>query len=93
MYCWPSSVKFYERKNNNMFEDIIGSYQTPESETAHARTLGPDEVCPMCGSQDIGILYGGGGLYFSMMICAVCNGKWVVHYDTDLNVVDYEITV
>jgi len=73
-----------------MFEDIIGkSSSKKRNELENAA-----EVCPVCKATDVMPMWGvfiSSHEYVQTMKCGVCNSKWVILYDEDLNIKDVAI--
>jgi hypothetical protein len=78
-----------------MFEDLIGSEKPKTFPSDNLPTTSiADQICPICGSTDIENVSGGFGnsnCYYSTMVCVSCHGRWIVEYDSDLNIIDVNI--
>ena len=68
-----------------MFEDILGSEETPVMQTLEVG------ACPYCGSATIeegtGV-FSSQRLYVQDMGCQSCGETWKVHYNEDLEIID-----
>jgi len=72
-----------------MFEDIIGTTSSNNNKLENAA-----EVCPICKSTDVVPIWGvfiSSHEYVQTMKCTVCDSKWVILYDEDLNAKDVTI--
>lgn len=72
-----------------MFDDIIGNSSSKGNKLENAA-----EVCPVCKATDVAPIWGvfiSSHEYVQTMKCIVCDSKWVILYDEDLNVRDVSI--
>jgi len=75
-----------------MFEDILGSRSLREK----VKTLFDGEACPTCSSVQVKTIYGifvSATKYVHSLQCEVCEERWSLIYDGDLNVIETKIGV
>ena len=68
-----------------MFEDIIGN----SSRNNNSKLKNATEICPICKSTNVTPIWGifvSSHEYVQIMKCIVCNSKWIILYDEDLNI-------
>lgn len=73
-----------------MFEDIIRNINSKKENKIEDAA----EVCPVCKSTDVVPICGvfvSSHEYVQTMKCVVCNSKWTILYDEDLNIIDVTI--
>ncbi len=74
-----------------MFEDIFRDTKKIKKDFKDMLDI---EICPDCRSTKVDFIDGifiRGGLFIQTMACVVCQVRWSVTYDADLNIIEVKI--
>jgi len=73
-----------------MFDDIVTNTRTKKEYGSENN----GEICPYCKSTKVDIVDGvfvRAGIYTETVQCVVCQEKWSVVYDSDLNIIEVKL--